>query len=70
LKKENRHNSAATLVIFTKFGVLVAMDSPQRPMMSLFGYKKIEDQIQDGGRSLSCPKIQSGITLVLHKIQT
>jgi len=27
-KKENRHNSAAISDIFTKFGVLVAMDSP------------------------------------------
>jgi len=70
LEKENRHNSAAVSVIFTKFGLLVAMDSPQRPVMSFFGYNKIEDQIQDDGRPPSCPKIQSGITPVLHKIET
>jgi len=29
--KENRHNSAAVSDIFTKFGVLVAMDGSQRP---------------------------------------
>jgi len=45
-KKENRYNSAAVSDVFTKFGVLVAMDSPQRRVMSLFGYNKI----QDGGR--------------------
>ena len=47
-KKENRHNSAAISDIFTKFGVLVAMDSPQCSLMSFFGYNKIQDQIQDG----------------------
>jgi len=30
-KKENVHNSAAIWDIFTKFGVLVTMDSSQRP---------------------------------------
>jgi len=45
-KKENVHNSAAFWDIFTKFGLLVAMDSLQRPRMSLLGYNKI----QDGGR--------------------
>jgi len=49
LKKENRHNSAAISDIFTKFGVLVAMDSPQRPVMSFCGYNEILDQIQNGG---------------------
>ena len=38
--------SAAILDILSKFGVLMAMDIPQRPRMSLFGYSKI----QDGGR--------------------
>jgi len=47
LKKEKRHNSAAISHIFTTFGVLMAMDSPQRPVMSFLGYNKI----QDGGRS-------------------
>ena len=46
LKKENVHNSDAIWDIFTKFGMLVAMDSPQRPQMSFLGYSKI----QDGGR--------------------
>jgi len=45
-KKENRHISAAVSNIFTKFGVLVAMDCPQRPLMLFLGYNKI----QDGGR--------------------
>jgi len=58
-KKENRQNSAAISDIFTEFGLLVAMDSPQRPLMSFLGYNKI----QDGGRPPSCPKIQSGITV-------
>ena len=40
-KKENLHNSAAISDIFTKFGVLVPMDSPQRHQMSFLGYKKI-----------------------------
>jgi len=58
-KKENRHNSAAISDIFTKFGVLVAMDSRQRPVMSFLGYNKIEEQIQDGGRPPSW-KISNG----------
>jgi len=45
-KKENVHNSAAIWDVFTKFGVLVAIDSLQRPRVSFFGYSKI----QDGGR--------------------
>jgi len=45
-KKVNRHNSAAISVILTKFGVLMAMVSPQRAVMSFLGYNKI----QDGGR--------------------
>jgi len=32
-KEKNRHYSAAISDIFTKFGVLVAMDSAQRPVM-------------------------------------
>jgi len=43
---ENVRNSANIWVIFTKFGTLVAIDSPQRPRMSILGYNKI----QDGGR--------------------
>jgi len=39
-KKENRHNSAAISDIFTKFGELVAMDSPQHAVMSFLGYKQ------------------------------
>jgi len=69
-KKENRHNSAAISDIFAKFGVLVALHNLQRPVMSFCGYNKIQDQIQDGGRPPSCPKIESGITPVLHKIET
>jgi len=42
-KKENIHNSAAIWVIFTKFGLLMVMDSAQRPRMALFGYNKIQD---------------------------
>jgi len=45
-KKENVHNSAAIWDIFTKFGMLMALDSPQRPRMSLLG----NNEIQDGGR--------------------
>jgi len=43
---EDRHNSAAISDIFTKFGVLLAMVSPQRAVVSFLGYTKI----QDGGR--------------------
>jgi len=46
LEKENRHNSTAISDILTKFGVLVAMVSPQRVVMSFLCYNKI----QDGGR--------------------
>jgi len=49
LEKENRHNSAPIADILTKFGVLVAMASPQRAVMLFWGYNKI----QDGGRSPS-----------------
>jgi len=42
-KKENRHNSAAISDIFTKSVVLVAMDSPQCPLMLFFGYNKIKN---------------------------
>jgi len=49
-KKENRRNSAAVSDIFAKFGVLVALHNLQRPVMSFFGFNKIQDQIQDGGR--------------------
>ena len=45
-KKENRHNSAAIVAILTKFGVLMAVVSPQRAVMLLWGY----NEIQDGGR--------------------
>jgi len=45
-EKGNVHNSATVRDIFTKFGMLVAMDSPQRPWTSFLGYNKI----QDGGR--------------------
>ena len=47
-KKENnnRQNSAAISDIFTKFGALMAIGSPQRALMSFLGYTKI----QDGGR--------------------
>jgi len=45
-KKENRHISAAVPDIFTKFGMLVAMVSPQRAVMSLLGYTKIQDDGQ------------------------
>ena len=69
-KKENRHNSAAISDIFAKFGVLVAIHNLQRPVMSFFGYNKIQDQIQDGGRPPFSPKIESGITPMLHKIET
>jgi len=41
-KRKTRHNSAAILDNFTKFGVLVVMDSPQRPL-SFLGYNKIQD---------------------------
>ena len=68
-KKENSHNWAAISDIYAKFGVLVALHNLQRPVMSFFGYNKIQDQIQDGGRPPYCPKIESGITPVLHKIE-
>jgi len=47
-KKENRHISAAFWYrpIFTKFGVLVDIGSPHRPLVSVLDYNKI----QDGGR--------------------
>ena len=45
-KKEIRHNSAAVADILTKFGVLVAVVSPQRAVVLFLGYNKI----QDGGR--------------------
>jgi len=45
-QKENLHKSAAIWDIFTKFGVLEAMDSLQRALMSFLGYNKI----WDGGR--------------------
>jgi len=54
--------------MFTKFGVLVAMDSPQCPVMSFLGYNKIQDQIQDGGRPPSW-KISNGhISAMVHPI--
>ena len=40
-KKENRHISAAISVIFTTFGVLVAMVNPQRAVMSFLEYTKM-----------------------------
>jgi len=43
LKKENRHNSAVISDIFTKFGVLVAIGSPQRTLVPFLGYNKIQD---------------------------
>jgi len=46
LEKENRHNSADIAGILTKFGVLVAVVSPQRAVMLFWDYNKI----QDGGR--------------------
>jgi len=42
-KKENIHNSAAIWVIFIKFGLLMVIDSAQRPRMWLFGYNKVQD---------------------------
>jgi len=36
-KKENCHISAAFCVIFTKFGVRVRTDSPQRAVTSFWG---------------------------------
>jgi len=55
-KKENVRNSAAIWDNFINFGMLVAKNSLQPPGMSFFGYNKIQDQIQDGGRPPSCPK--------------
>jgi len=47
LKNENHHNSVAISAIFTEFGVVVAMDCPQRSLKSFFNY----DKIRDGGRA-------------------
>jgi len=55
-KKKNRHNSAGISDIFTKFVVLVAMDSPQRPVMSFSATKKSK---MAAGRHL-VQKIQNG----------
>ena len=40
LKKENVHNLAAVSDIFTKFGVLVAMDSPESPLCHFWAKTK------------------------------
>ena len=45
-KKENRHISAAFYDIFTKFGVLLDIGIPHRPLVSFLDYNKIKD----GGR--------------------
>jgi len=45
-KKENCHNSAAVSDIFTKFGAMVDVDSPQRAVTSFLTSIKI----QDGGQ--------------------
>ena len=45
-KKENHHISAVVSDIFTKFGVLLDIDIPHRPLVSFLDYNKI----QDGGR--------------------
>jgi len=45
-KKENRHISTVVSDIFTKFGVLLDIGSPHRPLVSFLDYNKI----QDGGR--------------------
>ena len=66
--KENLHNSAAIWDIFTKFGVLEAMDSPQHGVMSFLGYNKIQDQIQDGGQPPSSKSSNGHISATLHPI--
>ena len=45
-KRVNHHISAVVSDIFTKFGVLLDIGIPHRPLVSFLDYNKI----QDGGR--------------------